>query len=512
MEGIDHLNYPPQRLTFQYGMNTDWGSDSLLPGQCQEIKNCNINAYGRLTVRGGTRLLNTSQVGTTPILDMYRYYKANGSKDLLIHVDNDLYTINTSNGTTSAKLATLPTSTPLRWITWNDRAYGFGGDTYFKWDGSTATKISSSNAPDLTCGAVHGDKLFGFAENSANPNRLYYSATLDGETWGATDFLLIRDDDGDVGKDVIEVSGGTLLALKSTSAWLVDGSSIYDFSRVVESDQVGMLGYTLSGYDGAAIWLSQQGVCFWDPRSPKQFNIISRHEINKELFDNNSFTVLDKSYGHYSPKTRRYYLAVNSSTHPRTYVFHFDFAYRDAVGELRVPCTYYIWPIDIGPVISFDGKGDNGELYMGGADNGWAYQADTTAVDKTTANASADIDIVFQTEDSDYGIDEKKKLRSIDQLAKTNGGLSCSAVLDFGRKSIPKTLNYVQAGGVFDTGLFNTATFGGGELQNKVAKFTKAKFLHMSYKVTASVGVATELSYPKIKYHPLTEIKNRSTS
>jgi hypothetical protein len=505
MEGVNYLRYPPpeSRVSFRFGRNTDWSSDALLPGQCQELINLDINTIGRLVSRGGTRKINSSEVGVTGILDAYPFYNKDGTRDFLIHVDNDLYTLDLGTGTATAKLAGLPTSRPLRWVTWNNKAYGYGGDGIFKWDGTTASKLSGGNIPDLTCGAVNDTKMFGFAELSSDPSLLYYSNELDAETYGATDFLRLRENDGDVGKDVVSVSGGLILALKSTSAWIINGTEIYDFSKAMEADEVGLMGFTLASYEGAAIWLSNQGVCYWNPRLSRQFHIISRHGCTNEIFDN-SRTVLEAAYGHFSPRTRRYYLSVHSDTAAKVYVFYFDLMYTNEQGELTVPHSTYKYHVDIGPIVTLDGKGDKGELYIGNVDNGYVYEADYVSLDEAAA-----ISIRFDLKDDNFGRDEMKRLRIIDQRAMSDNPLTEEVIIDYHKKVISKTTTYPNFGGRFDSGQFDTATFGGRNMKVDVLKYTKAKGTTFRYRITGDVTAKTEIEHPVFRYYPNPIIRTR---
>lgn len=506
MEGLDYLRYPApgDKIGFQFGRNVDWSPDSLLPGQCQNLKNLDITRIGRLTSRGGTRKINSSEIGSSQaVLDFYQYYKSDGTKDFLVHIDDDLYTFNLGTGASNAELAGLPTSRPLRWITWNDKAYGFGGDKIFRWDGTTASKISPTNCPDFTCGVIHRAKLFGFAELSANPSLLYYSSSIDAETYSATDFLRIRDNDGDVGKDVISVAGGLLLALKNTSSWIIDGSEIYDFAKEMETDEIGLMGFTLASYEGSAIWLSNQGVCYWDPRLSRQFHIISRHGCNEEILSN-SRTVLEAAYGHFSPRTRRYYLSIHSDVNAKVYIFYFDLMYTDERGELRVPHSTYIYGFDAGPIITTDGKGDKGQLYFGNVDNGFVYEGDYGNQDESSA-----INILFELADNNFGLDKVKRLRIIDQRAMADSTLTEEIIIDYHKKIISKTTSYPDYGSNFDTGQFDTATFGGRNMKSDVLKYTKATGTTFRYKISGAVTALSEIEHPVFRFYPKAIMKTR---
>lgn len=509
MDGVNYLRYPPEgvKVNFRYGRNVDWSPDSLLPGQCQEIINLDITKIGRLVSRGGSSKINSSEIGTDQdVLDMYPYYKSDGTKEFLVHVDNDLYTLNLGTGVSNAELAGLPTARPLRWLTFNDNAYGFGGDGLIKWTGVTATKETPANYPDLTCGAIHGSKIFGFAELSSDPSLLFYSNSITVETWGATDFLRIRDKDGDVGKDVVEVSGGLLLALKSTSSWIIDGTEIYDFSKEMETDEIGLTGFTLASYEGAAIWLSNQGVCYWNPRLSRQFHIISRHSCNNELLDYTR-TELEAAYGHFSPQTRRYYLSINSSANAKVFVFYFDLLYTDEGGEVRVPHSIYKYGFDPGPIVTTDGKGDKGELYLGNIDNGFVYQGDTGVQDE-----SADISIKFELSDNNFGMDNVKRLRIVDQRTLSDDALTEEIIIDYSKKVITKTTTPSNRGSVFDTGQFTTnGIFGGRNMKTDVLKYTKANGTTFRYRITGDVGALAELEHPTFRFYPKSIMKTRES-
>ncbi len=506
MEGVDYLRHPTAENTvnFRLGLNTDWVSDSLRPGQCKKLENLDIAPRGVLSARKGIRRAAFLGPATTKVLDMHPYYQSPSGATFLCHMHgNGVYSVNLGTGV--AVFLGNTVSSRFQWLTWNNKAYGFGGavngageGVIYRWDGTAFSQVSGPTVPALTCGAVNLDRIWGFAGDS----KLYYSDSLDGDTWDKDiNFLRVRDNDGDTGKGVIRVAGNRILALKSTSAWLVDGSEIYDFSKMMETDSIGLLGDTLKPYDETAVWLSGRGLCYWNPALPKGFHVVSRDSVNDEIL-NNTKAVLEDAGGHFAQKTERYYLTINAPNNPQVYVFFFKFMYTDERGNVRVPCTKYLYKTysadtSVGPVVSMNGGNDSGELYMGSGDTGDLFQ-----IDYGDSDDGDKISIDMETADLSFGLIERKGLRRIDQKVKCGSALSAELSVDFKPYAFLKTLESTGSGPKFGSFKFGEKKFGGLRVGTGVLKYLKAGFDNISYRVYGDVSGNTEIRYPTFHYYP----------
>lgn len=495
--------------SFIGGRNVDWASDmasapkegGVLPTQCIRLENLDIDDNGILVSRKGTDLINSSAINSgEEMYSMYQYYKAStASKYFIIHTDQKIGVVNLGTGAFTDKTGglTIPT-TPTKWITWNDMAYGFNGTGILKFDGTDLTNIqdSDADATDSVDGTVLDDILW-TARDTGYASRVPYSNAFDAETWTATDFRRIEERDGQSIMSLTRL-GSKILCLKDLSAWLLYGSSIYSFSEENLSREIGQRGVrAIASNEDKVFFQSNRGVEYFDQNSPRLFNNIARGTCAKEIA---GYTRAQKDAAvmQYWAKGDRLFLSYPDLANPKVYVWFLRHPQIDEDGNIWFPHTVYTG-ITVRSMCVADVPGDEGKLYWG-TDDGFIYEFDSGWDDNGTA-----IDILMEWGFTNAGIPQKVKnwsraiLRSL-----CLGTFTAKLSMDFGKKISSKTTDTFMPSQIalWDSAVWDSDLWAESRVSSIITRYNKMNGIDASLTLSRANETKTEIHPFKLEFYP----------
>lgn len=501
---------------FVGGRNVDWAQDmassrkegGVRPDQCIILENFDIDQQGILVSRGGNKIVNTTALNSgARIHSMYRYRHTGGSASyFIVQAGTNVYTLNLTTGAATAIAAGVG-ATPLKWVTWNDKAYGFNGTGIFKYCPTDATPWQQvqdidADAPDAADGVVFEDVLFTARDGTSYPSRVNYSDEFDPEAWQATNYRRIREGDGQSIMTLARL-GSRLLCNKDKSAWWLYGSSIYSFAEELISEEVGQVGrLAFAAHEDNAFFQSNRGVEYFNPNTGKVFNNIARGTCAKEILAL-SRTVREAAVMKYWPVKNRLFLSFPDASTPVVYVWFLDFPNQDEDGNIWFPHTVYTG-LTVSAIEVNNVTGDGGTMYWGSA-SGYVYQYDYGNTDNTVAIAGK-----MRWGFTDCGIPVRVKSfpRAI-VPARVTGTLTVTLNVDFSTKTQDAvTDTYLPTTtGVWDVGLWDAATWAGSWVATRKARFTKMKGVKVSLQINNNYEDKIEIHPFKIEYIPLEYVR-----
>jgi len=215
------------RLTdFSGGINTFKSDFEIEDNQLVIAQNVLVERRAIIKRKGYTKL-TSSPIASAPVLSLYEYYKeSTGNTYLLANCDTKVVEINTSDGSVSDVVTGLTAGKVMSYATINDLVYMSNGvDDVYKWDGTTATALSSLKKAKFLI--VHKDRLF-YVATTANPNTVYFSDAGTPETIGSDNYFIVYTTDGDILTGVVSLYGALWL-FKNNSAHQLLGATEDDF-------------------------------------------------------------------------------------------------------------------------------------------------------------------------------------------------------------------------------------------------------------------------------------------
>jgi len=181
-----------------FGLNSQASPSALEPQWLSKAENVILDEQGRISTRKGFQQATTNLPSGEEVQSIFEYYKANGSTEIIVGTDSDIYIIDQT--TTPYYLdAQTRTGTPQtitsghwQWVNFNEKLYGVqNGHTPVYYSGTAWTDLvdlGSYNPPsgittfDPNCILGEYGRLWvgGITENN---NVIYYSDTLQGDKW-----------------------------------------------------------------------------------------------------------------------------------------------------------------------------------------------------------------------------------------------------------------------------------------------------------------------------------------
>ncbi len=480
--------------SFIGGRNVDWGpnmqsgrkSGGVLPTQCIQLDNFDIDPSGHLVARAGSDKLNSTAIDSgSQIRSLYRYYKASTqAKYEIMHVGTKIGTVNLSTGAFTDGTAglTIPV-TPTRWLTWNDMAYGFNGTGILKFDGTTFSQIQASDAdcPDSIHGTVLDEVLFTARDGAAAPSRVPYGDDLTAETWTATSFRRIRDRDAGIIMSLF-TGGNRILCIKNLSVFWLHGSSIYDFAEELITDNIGQIGLMASDiYEDKVFFQSSRGIEYFDASSPKLFNNIARGTCSEEI-TGYSRSQRVAAVMRYWPKKNRLFVSYPTLATPLIYVFFLNHPNVDEDGNIWFPHTVYKG-LTVTAMGIVDADGDNCDLYFG-TDAGFIYKYDVGWSDEGTA-----ITALAEWGFTHGGVPERVKNFSHAIIpAKCTGTFTVALNVDFSKRidSVNSPIYLAAGTALWGSGIWGTSKWSGGSILSRTLRFHKMNGQKASLKISRS--------------------------
>lgn len=512
LDNIDFMTIGPS--TFIGGRNAEWSKDMSLkeagggvtPDQCIELDNFDIFSAGPAIGRKGTHKLNsTALVNSGRVRSMYFYYKASTStKYFLVQCGNEIGKVSLVDGAWT-KLATLTTTEPLKWITWNDNAYAFNGTGIHKFDGTTWSNVQTvdADAPDSTDGCILQDVLFTARDTSTYPSRVPFSDAFDAETWSATDYRRVREGDGQqiIGIDVLY---NRIIARRTRSIVWLHGSSIYDFAEEWLSEEVGQVG-RMTGTpiaESALMFQSNRGIEYFDPNKPIALNNIVRDTCMTEILGI-SRTNREAACAIYHPKTNRYLISYPDEATPLIYVFYLSIPRQSPDGAVWFPHAVYK-DLTVTAFAVDSTVGSEGKLYFG-TKTGYVLEADYGYTDD-----GAEIAGKIKWGYTDCGIpNQVKGVSRVYVPARARGSLQITTDIDFGKVNKTKfTSSYSDPdSGIWDTSHFDAATWAGELIATRHARFLKCKGVRVAIQIQKNFVSKTEIHPFVIEFFPVEKLR-----
>lgn len=518
LAGVDAMR--PQFVgpnTFIGGRNVDWAEDmasgkkegGVLPSQCIILENFDIDSQGILTGRKGTTKMNSTAVNSgAQIHSIYRYRQASTTTNyFIVQCGTKVYTMVLATGAVT-EIATGLAQVPLKWVTWNDKAYGANGTGIYKYcptDGTPWQQVQSIDAqtPDANDITVFQDVMFAAQNGTSFPSRVFWSDEFDGEAWDdTTNFRRVRERDGQEIMS-LEALGGRVLCLKDKSAWFLYGSSIYSFAEELISDEIGQIGRMASaGHEGKKFFQSNRGIEYFDPSTPKQFNNIARGTCQKEIMAY-SRSVRNNAVMCYWPLYNRLLVSYPGATIPTVYVFFLNHPQMEEDGNIWFPHTIYTG-ITVTAMCVTSASGDAQELYWA-TDGGFVYKYDQNYQD-AGVNITGSMKWGFTDCMSPTLV---KNFSRCYVPARITGTMNITLDVDFSATTQQKTTTtYLPTGtGVFGTGVFGTAVFGGAYVLNRSVRYTRMNGIKAAILIQVSYGDRVEIHPFCLEYYPKERVR-----
>ena len=506
IDQLENMVIGPQ--SFKGGRNSEWSQDmSLEPGgggvrpdQLIALKNFDVGSMGALISRKGVSKINAAAINSgAQIYSIYFYYKASTTtKYIMVQTGDAVGTFDLTTEIWTSKGTGLE-AIPLKWLTWNDTCYAFNGTGIYKFDGTTWSQVQDSDAdtPDSIDGCVFEDVLFTAWDTSSYKSRVPYSDEFDAETWAATDFRRIRENDGQeiIGIDVIM---GRIFCRRTHSCLFLHGSSIYSFAEEFLTESIGQIGrMTGATKENSMLFQSNRGIEYFLPGSPNVFNNIARDTCMSELLTI-SRTNRNAACAIYHPKTDRYIISYPDETIPIMFVFFLNIPQISEDGNIWFPHTTYTG-LTVTAMAVDDEIGGEGKLYFG-SDDGFIYEADYQYTDESTA-----IEGLVKWGYSDLGIpNQVKNVARVFVPAEARGSLQVTLDMDFQKVSKTKNTGTYSPS---DVGVWGTSTWGNAKWNRQLvttrkARFTKANGIRAAIQIQKDFSNKCEIHPFDIEYFP----------
>jgi hypothetical protein len=159
------------------GQNSKIDPNELGSRKVQTAQNCRFEDEPQSVVKRPPLVYYTaSSLGTPGVVSIYRYYKSDGTKNLIMAHDTSLYVGTDSSGATTAIRTGLTTGKKFSFVTYKDLLYcGNGYDNIFIYDGTSDNVTWEMGA----CKAV----LASGGSNLDSAAAYYYAVTMDTDAY-----------------------------------------------------------------------------------------------------------------------------------------------------------------------------------------------------------------------------------------------------------------------------------------------------------------------------------------
>ena len=203
---------------------------------------------------------------TTAIRGVYRYYKKNGDKYLLVACGRDIWKWDTGTSAFVSIGGSLTQNLDTEFATYYDTCIITNGtDEVKKWDGSSFAALGGS-PPTGKYVFVNKEKIF-IAGNSTNPSMLYWSASGELEDWSTAEnagSANVGKDDGDQIMGISKIHGNTTI-FKQNTIWTLYGSTADEFRLEPSNAELGTTnGRTIAETPGGLRYLARDGLRVYD--------------------------------------------------------------------------------------------------------------------------------------------------------------------------------------------------------------------------------------------------------
>lgn len=176
-------------------MNIFSAPNQLADDECLGLANIVLDEEGGGSKRRGLTVI--SDPGAE-ILSIYVYYRGSvASPQVVVHLVNGKVRYSTNGGTSWTDMITgVDVTNPMSWETFAGNLYFCNGvDSFFKWDGSTATAIAS--APKGRFLKSYKDSMWVAGAAGTADDRVWASDPGTAESWSVSNWVDIAKGDGD---------------------------------------------------------------------------------------------------------------------------------------------------------------------------------------------------------------------------------------------------------------------------------------------------------------------------
>jgi hypothetical protein len=283
--------------SFSGGLNLRDKADVVRPDQAIDLLNVDVNDVGAIRQRDGTAVLTASAL-TNAADSLYPYYRADGTRHLIVGAGSRLEALNTAGavvdsqtGLANGPYTFAPWSAPTASAVWA----GNGTDTLWYYDGGTwqpgsgiavVDGVSAQAMPEAGVLAIfptsnrlvatgYGTNGFGGPDALAtNPSRVYFSEAGDPTAWTSTNYVDLQPGDGE---QVMGAAawGDKLFIFKETKFFVFtsdasldeDGLPIFDYYEVNTGAGLASRRALATARDGV-YFMSRYGVYFTNGAPP----------------------------------------------------------------------------------------------------------------------------------------------------------------------------------------------------------------------------------------------------
>ena len=229
---------------FYGGLNTREAPSDIADNEAQDLLNVELSDGGAISKRHGTNIVGNDKSSTADTTKgIHAAYYGNGSAKLLMATQDATtsglyyrttgnYTEATLNGGAS-KLANADVSFASFYDGTNEVVFIVDGTNFQKYKPSD-NKIYAATESPASVGSiiqVYKNRLYSVGSTS-NPERIYFSAIGDGDSWTAADYFDVPSQSvtqtGKTGDPIMALSvlQNRLIILKARSIWAYDGSTL----------------------------------------------------------------------------------------------------------------------------------------------------------------------------------------------------------------------------------------------------------------------------------------------
>lgn len=488
--------------TFAGGWATDYGQTVYMPPDnngairfpfLTDARNLAYEFDGGPRKIGGTTAHNSTVGASTSIYGLYDYWKQGTSGSAVqrrvIHAGTAIY--QDAGGTTFNSLFTGLTNAAVPcYTTFNDLliiSSDAAADTPKSWDQTTAQDLAGT-PPRFSFSCEHAGRLWA-AGDFTQPSRLYYSVAGNPEDWigigsGSLDIAL---SDGDMITGLISHQN-YLFVFKGPnklSIHVIAGRTPNDFSR-----QLFVRGVSAAWQNG--IFRFGDDVGFISPRGSIH-SLSATQKYGDFVGSYLSYPIGDVCRNRLNHSRYRYWQTADDSVNGRvwiattpsggttnTRILLMDYRFM-AQGE-QYPRWSYLDTFtaeSLGYVVDTS----NRPRMWFGSNDGIVYKADQT----NRTHKSAAINYTVETPFCTYGSEITDKVISVASLGivpLNNNNITFGWTRDYASEQT-QMVTQGNAGGVFDSGLFDTAVFGGSSFNPRFMELeTGGSFKSIKYRVS----------------------------
>lgn len=436
---------------FALGLDTDSDPYSLPDGATPDCANVRFDRGG-LVRRAGCAKYNATSLGAGAVRGIYPYYKADGTRKIMIAWGGNLYAGDKAGAVGTAIKTGLSSSADFAFTTWLDKCYITNGvDAVMQYDGTTVTDLTAAKRGKYI--ADYMERIFVANVGPDMQSFLWWSNLGDPATWDALNFLAVSTDDGDVITGLAVLPMG-LLVFKNRSTFMVYGDDFDPATTNVQLRKLFPVGCvapkSIAYYGSRVMWLAQDGVYSYDGASLAKLSANERGGGIDSLIRKSPRPQAAVGFVHQD----KYWLCMTpqgGAENTEAYIL-----------DLKTGAwTRDVRAFSIGAGAVLNGRGDSGELLVGSESVGRLYWLETGATDD-----GANIQAYWKSKWDAMGMPGHAKMwRRLAVAQRTAGpALAVDYSVDYG--AVTGTVNVQSAAGLGlwgdggkwgDGGLWNAA-------------------------------------------------------